>query len=212
MRRAVLLLATMALVVLAAGGVALAVTKIGTDGPDTLTGTNRDDNLLGRGGNDDIFGRGGSDDILGGEGRDVLQGGPSPPQPEFPPRCEPSRDNEDVILGGKGNDFLNGNVGSDRLFGGDGNDVLWEEVCFLGSESEIGTSEVLVGGEGNDFLWARDAPFQSRKDLVICGEGRDVASVDRVDEVVDCERVMFRHPTHEEHLRALEQRGLSGRV
>jgi hypothetical protein len=50
MRRTILLLATMALTLLVASGVALAVTKIGTDGPDTLRGTNGDDNLLGRGG------------------------------------------------------------------------------------------------------------------------------------------------------------------
>jgi hypothetical protein len=40
MRRTILLLSTMALCLLVASGVALAVTKIGTDGPDTLRGTN----------------------------------------------------------------------------------------------------------------------------------------------------------------------------
>ena len=45
MRRSMLLLATMALTLLVASGLALAVTKIGTDGPDTLRGTNRADNL-----------------------------------------------------------------------------------------------------------------------------------------------------------------------
>ena len=49
MRRTILLLATMTLTLLVASGVALAVTKIGTDGPDTLRGTNGDDNLLGKG-------------------------------------------------------------------------------------------------------------------------------------------------------------------
>ena len=39
MRRAILLVATMALTLLVASGVALAVTKIGTNGPDTLKGT-----------------------------------------------------------------------------------------------------------------------------------------------------------------------------
>ena len=55
MRRTILLLATMALTLLVASGVALAVTKIGTDGPDTLRGTNGDDNLIGKGGNDDLY-------------------------------------------------------------------------------------------------------------------------------------------------------------
>ena len=49
MRRTILLLATMALTLLVASGVALAVTKVGTkvgtNGPDTLRGTNRADNL-----------------------------------------------------------------------------------------------------------------------------------------------------------------------
>ena len=45
MRRAILLVATMALTLLVASGVALAVTKIGTDGPDTFRGTNGADTL-----------------------------------------------------------------------------------------------------------------------------------------------------------------------
>jgi Ca2+-binding RTX toxin-like protein len=212
MRRVVLVLAAMALAVLLASGVARAVNKIGTNGPDTLRGANKADNLVGRGGNDDISGLGGADDILGEGGRDVLQGGPPPPQPEFPPRCETSPNNDDDIVGGDGNDFLNGNLGNDQLVGGSGDDVLWEEVCFRG-DGEAGTSETLIGGGGNDFLWVRDTPFQAaRKDLVLCGAGRDGASVDRVDVVVGCERLMFRHPTHEEHLRILAKRGLEGRV
>jgi Ca2+-binding RTX toxin-like protein len=210
MRKVVLVVAVMALALLLASGVALAVNKAGTNGPDTLTGTNRADNLLGRGGNEDISGLGGADDILGGGGRDVLQGGP-PPRPEFPPRCEASPNNDDIV-GGAGNDFLNGNVGSDQLVGGSRDDVLWEEVCFRG-DGEAGTFETLIGGDGNDFLWVRDTPFQAaRKDLVLCGAGRDGASVDRVDVVVGCERLMFRHPTHEEHIRILAKRGLGGRV
>lgn len=212
MRRLILVLTMMAATVVVASGVALAVNEVGTDGPDTLTGTNRADNLAGRGGNDDISGLGGPDNILGEEGRDVLQGGPPPPRPEFPPRCETSPNNDDDIVGGAGNDFLNGNLGNDRLVGGSGDDVLWEEVCFRGN-GEFGTSEILIGGDGNDFLWVRDTPFQAaRKDLVLCGDGRDGASVDRVDVVVGCERLMFRHPTHEEHLRILAKRGLEGRV
>ena len=55
MRRVVLVLVAMALTLLVASGVALAVTKIGTDGPDTLRGTNGDDNLIGKGGKDSLF-------------------------------------------------------------------------------------------------------------------------------------------------------------
>ncbi len=46
MRRVVLVLAAMALALLLASGVAWAVNKIGTNGPDTLRGTNKADNLL----------------------------------------------------------------------------------------------------------------------------------------------------------------------
>ena len=42
MRRVVLLLTVMAATLVVASGVALAVTKIGTDGPNTLRGTNGD--------------------------------------------------------------------------------------------------------------------------------------------------------------------------
>lgn len=66
MRRVVLVLAAMALALLLASGVALAVTKIGTDGPDTLRGTNGDDNLSGRSGNDVLYALGGRDYLLGG--------------------------------------------------------------------------------------------------------------------------------------------------
>jgi hypothetical protein len=49
MRRTVVLLATMVLTLLVASGVALAVVKIGTDGPDFLIGTKGSDVLSGRG-------------------------------------------------------------------------------------------------------------------------------------------------------------------
>jgi Ca2+-binding RTX toxin-like protein len=57
-RRTILLLFAMIATLLLASGVALAVNKVGTNGPDTLRGTNRDDNLLGKGGQDDLFGLG----------------------------------------------------------------------------------------------------------------------------------------------------------
>jgi Ca2+-binding RTX toxin-like protein len=75
MRRTIVLLATMALTVLVASGVALAVTKIGGPGPDTLRGTNGADNLLGNGGNDVLYALGGRDTLLGGEGKDWVMGG-----------------------------------------------------------------------------------------------------------------------------------------
>jgi len=58
-----------------ASGVALAVTKIGTEGLDTLRGTNEADNLLGKGGSDTLFGLSGTDNLLGGTGKDLVFGG-----------------------------------------------------------------------------------------------------------------------------------------
>ena len=75
MRRLILLLTVMAATLVVASGVALAVNKVGTNGPDTLRGTNGDDNLVGLGGNDDLFGLGGSDNLVGGEGKDWVLGG-----------------------------------------------------------------------------------------------------------------------------------------
>jgi Ca2+-binding RTX toxin-like protein len=66
MRRIMLLAAATALTVLVASGVALAVTRIGTDGPDTLRGTNGADQLVGEGGNDILLALAGNDTLLGG--------------------------------------------------------------------------------------------------------------------------------------------------
>jgi hypothetical protein len=54
----------MALTLLVASGVALAVNKIGTGGPDTLRGTNGAVNLLGNGGNDVLYALGSRDNLL----------------------------------------------------------------------------------------------------------------------------------------------------
>jgi Ca2+-binding RTX toxin-like protein len=94
MRRTILLLATMALTLLVASGVALSVTKIGTDSPDVLWGTRGADQLLGKGGSDEIIGRAGQDVILGGPGRDALVDGPF------------REGAVDTLEGGAGNDFL----------------------------------------------------------------------------------------------------------
>jgi hypothetical protein len=55
MRRLVFVLTVMVAALFMASAVALAVTKIGTSGPDTLTGTNSSDTLVGNGGDDTLF-------------------------------------------------------------------------------------------------------------------------------------------------------------
>ena len=75
MRRSILPLTMIAATLVASSGVALAVNKIDTNGPDTVKGTNGADNFLGRGGGDVLFGLGGRDNLLGGDGKDWVLGG-----------------------------------------------------------------------------------------------------------------------------------------
>jgi Ca2+-binding RTX toxin-like protein len=84
MRKTVLLLTTIALALLLAGGVALAATKQcqvgviskGTTGNDTITGTNKNDTIKGLAGNDNISARDGIDKIDGGPNNNTMDGGP----------------------------------------------------------------------------------------------------------------------------------------
>src|SRR5918997_3338658 len=103
MRRVVLVLGAMALALLLASGVAWAVNKIGTDGPDTLRGTNRADNLSGKAGNDVLYGLGGRDNLRGGSGKDLVFGGSQ--------RRLSGGDKN--LVGGRGHDVVLGGVGSD---------------------------------------------------------------------------------------------------
>ncbi len=172
MRRVALLLAGMAAVLVLASGVALAVNKVGTDGPDTLRGTDKDDNLVGKGGQDDLFGLDGSDNLLGGEGRDNLFGG----NESGPGGGDKNLD------GGEGNDVVLGGRGSDNIVGGDGNDLL------IDGNLRDPSQDRLAGGDGNDVIDVINRP--AVKDIVVCGDGFDRVLADRKDTVTpDCERV-----------------------
>jgi Ca2+-binding RTX toxin-like protein len=190
MRRVVLVLATMALAILLAGGVALAVTKVGTNGPDTLRGTNGADNLLGKGGNDVLFSLAGRDNLLGEEGKDWVLGG-NEKRPLGGVKNLVGGPGNDGVLGGKdsdtltgnsGNDFVNGGPGSDKILGAEGNDYL------LDGERRGGATDTLIGGEGNDVLDLINKP--AKRDVVTCGRGFDRVLADTEDVVApDCERV-----------------------
>jgi Tol biopolymer transport system component/Ca2+-binding RTX toxin-like protein len=85
----------------------------------------------------------------------------------------------DCLDGGVGNDQLNANAGDDELLGGDGNDRL---AAGAGQD-------VVVGGLGFDRVYAVDGTV----DQVDCGGGaNDIATVDAIDVVVNCERVRTR--------------------
>jgi hypothetical protein len=109
MRRTVLLLASMALAVLLASGVALALKEInckdggfckGTPKRDLMKGGGRFDNIQGRGNDDVLKGFGGSDYLFGQPGDDRLIGGP----------------NGDLLIGGAGDDALDGGDGGNDYY------------------------------------------------------------------------------------------------
>jgi Ca2+-binding RTX toxin-like protein len=190
MRRVVLVLAAMALALVLASGVALAVNKVGTNGPDTLRGTNKADNLLGRGGNDDLFGLGGRDNLLGGPGKDNVLGGDERRASGGDKNLAGGTGN-DLVLGGRGsdnltgnsgNDFVDGGLGSDSISGGDGTEYLAD------GEFRGGATDTLNGGDGTDLLDAINKP--ANRDLVTCGGGFDYVFADTQDVVApDCEKV-----------------------
>src|SRR5919112_2485140 len=173
MRRTMLLLASMALTLLVASGLALAVTKIGTDGRDFLKGTDKADNLIGQDETDLIFGLAGDDNLLGGSGKDIVQGG----------TLYRSLGGSKNVAGGGGNDVVLGGKGSDKVMGQEGNDYLSD------GEFENAVQDDLLGGTGNDVLAVINKTGVT-KDVVACGSGFDRVLDDRTDVVApDCERV-----------------------
>jgi hypothetical protein len=77
MRRFILLLAAMSAALVMASGVALALTKVGGPGGDTLRGTKGSDTLIGKGGRDmmidgPVRGDSAADTLGGGKGNDNL--------------------------------------------------------------------------------------------------------------------------------------------
>ena len=193
MRRTLLLLSTMMLALLLASGVALAVNKVGTNGPDTLRGTNEADNLLGRGANDILLALAGDDNLLGGRGKDIVFGGNE---------RRLSAGNK-TMVGGSGNDWVIGGRGSDNVLGEDGNDFVAD-----GPDREFAT-DIVSAGEGNDVVEVFTDP--PSKDLVSCGSGFDRALVDRKDVLAaDCEKVVFGLGSEDEFMASIPQSFFEG--
>ena len=189
MRRVALVLAAMALALLLASGVALAVTKIGTDGPDTLRGTNGNDNLIGKGGDDVLHSLNGRDTLLGGSGKDYLL-------------CLTRQyrffAGDKNLLGGTGNDYIWAGKGSDDVVGGEGNDYLNDDWIREFSK------DTFSGGPGNDAIDVLH--YRSARDRVVCGGGFDRVAADSKDVVApDCEKVVvFRGGTLSEYFDVLD--------
>src|SRR5215208_4605829 len=173
MRRAILLLTMMAVTLVVTSGVALAVNKVGTNGPDTLRGTNGADKLLGKGGNDVLFSLGGRDNLLGAGGKDWLLGGNE----------QRPLGGDKNLVGGPGNDGVQGGEDSDNLLGSSGNDFADGD-----RRGSAGATDILTGGDGNDVLDPFNKP--AGRDFVTCGRGFDRALADTEDVVApDCEKV-----------------------
>ena len=194
MRRTMLMLATMALTLLVASGVALAATRIGTDGPDTLRGTKGDDNLIGQGGNDTLLSLAGDDTLLGGPGKDVVNGGS---------QKEPLAGNKNLV-GGESNDAVQGGLGSDNVLGGEGNDFMVD-----GEFEPPFVKDILSSGEGNDVLNVANKP--AGKDIVTCGSGFDRVLADSKDVVApDCEKVSIGPAAADEFFNSIPQSFIEG--
>ena len=98
----------------------------------------------------------------------------------------------DALLGTRGDDVLKGLGGSDVLRGGGGRDVLiggggTDALHGEGGHDAFNMRDgVELRARGRDRIYARDG----RPDEINCGEGRDLAVVDEVEEgVYDCEAV-----------------------
>ena len=191
-RRVVLMLAAMVLALLLASGAALAVNRIGTDGPDTLRGTNGNDNLIGRGANDILFALNGRDNLLGGPGNDWLDTHPMG-----------FRRGDKNMVGGSGNDAVIGGRGSDNVLGEEGNDLVAD-----GPNREFATDR-LTAGDGNDVVGVVNRP--AFKDLVTCGEGFDRVLADRKDVLADdCEKVFIGLGSEDEFFESIPQSFFAG--
>jgi Ca2+-binding RTX toxin-like protein len=193
MRRTVVLVAVMAAVLVMASGVALAVNKIGTNGPDTLRGTNGNDILIGKSGNDQLYALGGRDNLLGGPGKDIVLGG----------TFARVFGGDKNLVGGRGNDVVFGGLGSDKVVGEAGNDYMADGTFDDQSE------DILSGGAGNDVILVVNRP--AFKDIVTCGSGFDRVLADRKDVVApDCERVVIGLASQEEFFNSIPQRFFEG--
>jgi serralysin len=139
--KTMLLVASMALTVLLASGVALAMNTIQCktkQGVRTFCyGTKERDRMLGTDGKNFMFGKGRGDILKGFDGNDILEGDQG----------------NDELYGGLSQDELQGNLGDDTLNGFDGNDILEGDG---GNDGLYGGSGIddLIGGLGNDVLEA----------------------------------------------------------
>jgi Ca2+-binding RTX toxin-like protein len=158
MRKTVVVLVSMALAVLLAGGLALAAPKGGTDttvidcsaqtisscqgtsGPDIIYGTDSTDVILPYGGDDIVYAKGGNDEVRHSFGNDHIEGGLG----------------ADTLRGGFGNDSIYGNKPATTLTGAQSDDVGDSardliDCAYLSSRKDSGPDEG-YGGDRADVV------------------------------------------------------------
>jgi Ca2+-binding RTX toxin-like protein len=179
----------------------------GTNDDDFMNGSDLADQISALGGDDFIGGNGGNDLIRGGEGADVSIGGPGTDVMKDGKGADGPAGGEgaDTIKAGKGNDrFRDFPIRQSRqgggtescfrgfcaaMFGDEQNDVLKGGKGRDYMEGEQGRDK-MFGGKGDDVIDAANDDTPGAKDLVKCGDGRDVVFANGRDEVADdCERV-----------------------
>jgi len=161
-------------------------------GDDELNGGDGGDDLFGETENDTYFG-GRGDDILretliieptppivlsndemnGGANRDFIEG----------------NEGNDILRGQEDNDSQSGAF-FPSMFGGGGDDELYGGLDDDGLQGEAGTDKHF-GGKGNDYIDAVSADSVGTPDLVNCGSGIDTARVREPEDIVraNCEEV-----------------------
>lgn len=159
MRKTVLVLASVALAMLVASGVAWAANIscptganglcVGTTNDDTLTGTPAFDNMKGLAGNDTLYGKGWGDTLTGDGGNDTLRGeaGNDTLYGDTQDIRSAVR-GSDHLLGGWGDDELRGGPGNDRVSGGPGRDELDGQA----RRATGSNYDTMHGNDGNDSI------------------------------------------------------------
>ncbi len=125
MRKTILVLASMALAVLLASGIALAATVKGDGNDNVLAGTPNRDVINPFGGNDTVYAKGGNDDVRHSYGNDK-------------------------IFGGSGNDTLRGGFDNDEIWGGPGRDLI--DCAYLESRDKGEDYDVAHAVLGQDTV------------------------------------------------------------
>jgi Ca2+-binding RTX toxin-like protein len=166
---------------------ALAATITGTDRGEHLVGTARPDTIYASGGNDRVDALAGNDTVYAGWGRDRVRAGAGNDlvYGGWGNDRLVGGTGDDTQYGGPGNDLILANQGVDHSYGGPGNDRLWALArgdVHPGPNGEVDTiGDTVDGGPGDDRIHTRDGEV----DTVTCGDGYDVAFLDKVDVISD---------------------------